>query len=838
MFSNHRSGGLHDAQKVQLPGEECCNRDLIRGVQHRGRGAAALASQTGKPHSRENVFVDRFEGPFGRRGPIAPGSDVRNPIRPGEGQCNRQSHIWRTCLRQGGAIGELNHRVHDRLRMHDDIDAVDGDIEEEVRLDHLESLIHHRCGVDGHQRPHVPRWMSQGLVGGDRGQFPCTRAAKRPTTCGEHQASHLTRPAATQALCNRGMLRINRHNLARRSRRLNQRTADDERFLIGQGQSPPTGEGGKRRFQAGRPTHRVDDNIGRLASDVHGCLGSRDDARQGKLPRRKATSRGLRVQGQLEILRRLSLRDRHNCGARRQGLFGQQCRIATPSGERNDLKFTRISRDDIKGLRSNRSGTAQQDHAATRHVWSLCSAGSGQRKQDDPTTLSPMTTLAADTDITQQRLLLTEVPGPASRALLERRNAAVSQGVGIMLPAFIVRAGGGILVDADGNQLIDLGSGIAVTTVGNANPYVAQRVAEQVANVTHTCFMVTPYEGYVAVCEALNRLTPGDHAKRSALFNSGAEAVENAVKIARTYTGRQAVVVVEHGYHGRTNLTMGMTAKAMPYKHGFGPFAPEIYRVPTSYPFRDGPHDGAEVARWAISRMTKEVGPDQIAAIVIEPIQGEGGFIVPAPGYFRAMADFAAQHGIMFIADEIQTGFCRTGQWFASEHENVVPDMMTTAKGIAGGMPLAAVTGRADVMDAVHAGGLGGTYGGNPVACAGALGSIAWMEDVDACARARDIERVMLPRLAAMQEVHPAIGDIRGRGAMLAIEIVQPGTTQPDAERTAAINTHCHRNGVVTLTTGTFGNVLRFLPPLTISQELLTEGLDVVAAAFDATAAR
>jgi len=449
---------------------------------------------------------------------------------------------------------------------------------------------------------------------------------------------------------------------------------------------------------------------------------------------------------------------------------------------------------------------------------------------------SGMTIFATDTDITQERLLLTDIPGPASEALLARRNASVSQGVGIMLPAFIVRAGGGILVDADGNHLIDLGSGIAVTTVGNANPMVVQGVQDQVANLTHTCFMVTPYEGYVAVCEALNRLTPGDHEKRSALFNSGAEAVENAVKIARVFTGRQAVVVVEHGYHGRTNLTMGMTAKSVPYKYGFGPFAPEIYRVPTSYPFRDGPHDGAEVASWAISRMTKEIGPDQIAAIVIEPIQGEGGFIVPAPGYFSAMAKFAADNGIMFVADEIQSGFCRTGDWFASEHEGVVPDLITTAKGIAGGLPLAAVTGRADVMDSVQAGGLGGTYGGNPVACAAALGSIAWMEEFDACGRAREIETIMLPRLRAMQENHVAIGDIRGRGAMLAVEIVVAGSSKPDPDRTAAISKYCHRHGVVTLTTGTYGNVLRFLPPLTISRELLEEGLSVVEAAFEAVA--
>ncbi len=447
-------------------------------------------------------------------------------------------------------------------------------------------------------------------------------------------------------------------------------------------------------------------------------------------------------------------------------------------------------------------------------------------------------TIAAERTIngvTQERNLITKLPGPRSLALLARKENAVSSGVGIGLPVFVTKAGGGILVDVDGNSLIDMGSGFAVTTVGNANPEVARRVVEQVANFTHTCFMVTPYEGYVEVCEALNRLTPGDHEKRSALFNSGAEAVENAVKIARAFTGRQAVVVVEHGYHGRTNLTMGMTAKNMPYKHSFGPFAPEIYRVPVSYPFHDGPRSGTEVAGWAISRMEKEIGAANIAAIVIEPILGEGGFIVPAPGYFKAVADYAQANGIVFVADEIQSGFARTGDWFASEFEGVVPDLITTAKGIAGGMPLAAVTGRAEIMDSVHAGGLGGTYGGNPVSCAAALGSISWMQENDACQIAKDLEAIMLPRLAAMQINHPTIGDIRGRGAMIAIELVKPGTMEPDATRTAALNNYCHQHGVVTLTAGTYGNVFRFLPPLTMPIPLLEEALGILEAAFEAT---
>jgi 4-aminobutyrate aminotransferase/(S)-3-amino-2-methylpropionate transaminase len=439
-----------------------------------------------------------------------------------------------------------------------------------------------------------------------------------------------------------------------------------------------------------------------------------------------------------------------------------------------------------------------------------------------------MSTVTVDNGIAQERRLVTAIPGPRSQALQARKTAAVSAGVGVTLPVYIARAGGGILVDVDGNSLIDLGSGIAVTTVGNANPLVVEGVREQVGAFTHTCFMVTPYAGYVEVCEALNRLTPGTAEKRSALFNSGAEAVENAVKIARAHTRRQAVVVVEHGYHGRTNLTMALTAKSMPYKHSFGPFAPEVYRVPMSYPFRDRGLKGPEVARLATTRIEKEIGAENVAAIIIEPIQGEGGFIVPGDGYFSGMAEFAERHGIVFVADEIQSGFCRTGDWFASEHEGVVPDLITTAKGIAGGMPLAAVTGRADIMDSVHGGGLGGTYGGNPVACAGALGAIRWMEEADACALARDIEALMVPRLTSMAERYPAIGDIRGRGAMIAIELIQPGTLEPDAALAATLNRHCHEHGVVTLTTGTYGNVFRFLPPLTMPHPLLEEALGIL----------
>jgi 4-aminobutyrate aminotransferase/(S)-3-amino-2-methylpropionate transaminase len=404
------------------------------------------------------------------------------------------------------------------------------------------------------------------------------------------------------------------------------------------------------------------------------------------------------------------------------------------------------------------------------------------------------------------------------------------------LPIFITKAAGGIVVDVDGNQLIDFGSGIAVTSVGNAAPAVVDRITAQVKDFTHTCFMVTEYEEYVEVCEALNRLTPGTHEKRSALFNTGAEAVENAVKIARSATGRQAIAVFEHGYHGRTNLTLGMTAKNMPYKHTFGPFAPEIYRFPTSYPFHDE-LSGADAAKLAITRMEKELGGSNIAAIVLEPIQGEGGFVVPAPGFMTALAEYAKAQGILFIADEVQTGFCRTGNWFASEHEGIVPDLITTAKGIAGGMPLAGVTGRADIMDAIHAGGLGGTYGGNPVACAAALGSIETMEQLDLVSRAKDIEAIMVPRLNAIAAQTGVIGDVRGRGAMIAVEIVQPGTKNPDADLTAKVAKACHAQGLVVLTAGTYGNVLRFLPPLVIPNHLLNEALDIITEQFVAATA-
>ncbi|MGK2902059.1 MAG: 4-aminobutyrate--2-oxoglutarate transaminase [Mycobacterium sp.] len=442
------------------------------------------------------------------------------------------------------------------------------------------------------------------------------------------------------------------------------------------------------------------------------------------------------------------------------------------------------------------------------------------------------------TAVEQTRHLATAIPGPKSSALIGRKNAAVSRGIGTTMPVYAARAGGGIVEDVDGNRLIDLGSGIAVTTIGNASPRVAEAVAVQAGRFTHTCFMVTPYEEYVAVCEHLNRLTPGSGEKRSALFNSGSEAVENAVKIARAYTRKQAVVSFDHAYHGRTNLTMALTAKSMPYKHGFGPFAPEVYRAPLSYPFRDAEFgkelatDGELAAKRAIGVIDKQVGADNLAAVIIEPIQGEGGFIVPAQGFLGALLAWCRDNNVVFIADEVQTGFARTGAMFACEHEGLEPDLIVTAKGIADGLPLSAVTGRADIMDAPHVSGLGGTYGGNPVACAAALATIETIEVDGLVQRARQIEALMKERLGGLQADDDRIGDVRGRGAMIAVELVKPGGIEPDADLTKALCAAAHSRGVIVLSCGTYGNVLRFLPPLSISDALLDEGLDILAGAL------
>src|SRR5210317_141059 len=432
----------------------------------------------------------------------------------------------------------------------------------------------------------------------------------------------------------------------------------------------------------------------------------------------------------------------------------------------------------------------------------------------------------------QKRHVVTAIPGPNSVALQKRRSEVVSAGVGTMLPTFIEEAHGAILKDVDGNHLIDMGSGIGVVTIGHTNEKLVAAVSEQVAKLTHTLFTVAPYEPYVRAAELLTSHAPCGKKKKAAFFNSGAEAVENAVKIARKATGRTEIAVFDHSYHGRTNLTMAMNFKAHPYGTGFGPLAGSVHHAPMSYPFRDPEGmTGPEAATRAITYLEKRVGASQLAALFIEPIQGEGGFIIPAPGFLLTLQEWTRANGIVLVADEVQSGMARTGKWFASEwEEGFEPDLITVAKGIAGGMPLSRVVGRAEIMDSAHAGGLGGTFGGTPTAVAAAVAVMEQFEEGGWFERAEQIGEILSGRLTAMQNNYPVIGDVRGKGAMQAIELVRPGTMDPNPEATDAVMKHCHQNGVLVLNAGTYNNVLRFLPPLAISDELLHDALDVLAA--------
>ena len=433
-------------------------------------------------------------------------------------------------------------------------------------------------------------------------------------------------------------------------------------------------------------------------------------------------------------------------------------------------------------------------------------------------------------EVSQVREVRTVIPGPRSVELAARRRASVPAGIGATMPIFAERAYGGIVVDVDGNSFIDLGAGIAVLNVGSSAPSVVEAVTEQVKRFTHTCFQVTGFEGYVELAERLNALVPGTGDKRSFFVNSGAEAIENAVKIARSFTGRQAVVVFDHAFHGRTLLTMSLTAKAMPYKSGFGPFAPEIYREPFSYPYRcaaGAPPErcGEACADLAIASMDKQIGGNRIACVLVEPVQGEGGVIIPGEGFLPRLADYCKEHGIVFIADEIQAGIARTGKMFFG----VVPDLITTAKGLGGGLPIGGVTGRADIMDAIHPGGLGSTFGGNPVSCAAALGALSEVESRDLVGRAADIGEIFKARLEDLGEQVPAVGDVRIIGGMAALEFVtDPQTKEPDPAAASRVLAACHSEGVILLKAGTYDNVVRILPPLVISDDLLNEGLSVL----------
>jgi 4-aminobutyrate aminotransferase/(S)-3-amino-2-methylpropionate transaminase len=383
------------------------------------------------------------------------------------------------------------------------------------------------------------------------------------------------------------------------------------------------------------------------------------------------------------------------------------------------------------------------------------------------------------------------------------------------------------VVDVDGNQFIDLTGGIGVMTVGHTNEALVQAVTDQVSKVTHTLFAVAGYEPYIAVCELLAKHTPGTFAKKSVLVNSGAEAVENAVKIARKHTGRTEIAVLHHGYHGRTNLTASMNYNMHPYGTGFGPLAGSVHHAPNSSPFHDG-LTGAEAAERTITHLEKRVGASQIACLVVEPIQGECGFIVPAEGYLQALVDWCKANGIVYVSDEVQSGMARTGAYFASEHFGIEPDLITSAKGIGGGMPIAAVTGRAEIMDASHPGGLGGTFGGNPVSSAAVVAVFSEVEKRNLLGEAKRVEATLKPLLLELQKKHAVIGDVRGMGAMLALEFVDPTTGKPAADVAKAVQTHALHNGVLILTAGTFGNVLRFLPPVVITDDQLSEAVAVM----------
>jgi 4-aminobutyrate aminotransferase/(S)-3-amino-2-methylpropionate transaminase len=437
----------------------------------------------------------------------------------------------------------------------------------------------------------------------------------------------------------------------------------------------------------------------------------------------------------------------------------------------------------------------------------------------------------------------TEIPGPKSRALLSRRAAAVPRGVPAVTPIAVVHAEGAVLTDADGNRLIDFGGGIGVVNTGHRHPGVVEAVRTQLDRFAHVCFPVSTYEPYVELAERLNRISPGAHEKRTFLVNSGAEAVENAVKVARAFTGRQAIVCFEHGFHGRTNLAMALTSKVVPYKKGFGPFAPEVYRIPYPYCYRceraERRNGGtAEECCMADAGFLERVfaatvDPESVAAIVLELELGEGGFVPAPPEYVRALADFAGQHGILLVADEIQTGFGRTGALFACEHYGLIPDIIVTAKSLAGGLPLAAVTGRAAVMEAAQPGGLGGTYGGNPLACAAALAVLDAMERERIPDLARRAGERIAARFRSWAECYSCIGDVRGLGAMIGMElVVDPVSRIPDKALTARLLAGAIERGLLLLSSGTYGNVVRVLAPLTIPDAVLDEGLEVMGTAL------
>jgi 4-aminobutyrate aminotransferase/(S)-3-amino-2-methylpropionate transaminase len=435
----------------------------------------------------------------------------------------------------------------------------------------------------------------------------------------------------------------------------------------------------------------------------------------------------------------------------------------------------------------------------------------------------------------QERKLAGAVPGPASQALEARRRRAVARGVATMTPVYAAAASGAVVEDVDGNRFIDFTGGLGVLNAGHTPPSVARAVKDQVERYLHTCQHAVMNEPYVAVAEALNRITPGDYDKRTMLVNSGAEATENVVKIARAATGRPAVVVFDNAFHGRTLLALAMTGKVSPYKQGYQPFPSEVYRVPYAYCYRcpfhlTYPECGIACADYVEEEIKVHVGPQNVACLIVEPVQGEGGFIAPPPGWLERIADMCRRLDIPFVADEVQSGFGRTGTLFATEqHPGVVPDFTLSAKSIAAGLPLAAVTGRAELMDAPGPGGLGGTYGGNPLACVAALATIELFERGDLLERARRMGDTLGRRLRELGERHRVVGEVRGLGAMMAMELVTDrGTREPAKQATTQVVASAARQGLLTLKAGIHDNVVRILAPLVMEEQLLSEGLDIL----------
>ena len=434
--------------------------------------------------------------------------------------------------------------------------------------------------------------------------------------------------------------------------------------------------------------------------------------------------------------------------------------------------------------------------------------------------------------------LRTEIPGPKSRALADRRDAAVPRGLSHATPLYVARAQDAWLEDVDGNRFLDFAGGIGCINTGHRNQTVMSAIEAQLQNFLHTCSQVTPYESYIKLAERLNHLTPGKFPKKTILLNTGAEGVENAIKIARAHTGRSAVIAFEDAFHGRTMMALALTSKTHPYKSGFAPFPSDVYRIPYAYCYRcsyslEYPSCNLHCARHLEDTFKRVVASEDVAAVIAEPVLGEGGFVTPPPEFFPIIMDICRRHGVLFIADEVQSGFGRTGKMFASEHYGIEPDMIVTAKSLGGGLPLAAVTGRAEIMDAPGPGGLGGTFAGNPLACVAANAVLDVLEGSDLLQRAEMIGKRFVARAKQWQERFDLIGDIRGLGGMRAIELVNSRATRaPAPEQTKEITQYCYEHGLITITAGTYGNVIRILVPLVITDEQMDEALDVLESAI------